>query len=85
MFFRSCSLIFDIDEQLLISEYNKMHLQERQRTAGDAQHQRHNQHGAAVRSAPIKTLSPDPVHKKRGAVYLTSDRCPLRVAAPAVR
>jgi DNA primase len=30
VFFQSCSLIFDIDEQLLISEYNKMHLQERQ-------------------------------------------------------
>ncbi|MHC2993425.1 DNA primase [Pontibacter sp. HJ8] len=30
VFFRSCSLIFDIDEQLLISEYNKMHLQDRQ-------------------------------------------------------
>ncbi|MFD2245720.1 DNA primase [Pontibacter ruber] len=30
VFFRSCSLIFDIDEQLLISEYNKMQLQGRQ-------------------------------------------------------
>ncbi|OKL39895.1 DNA primase [Pontibacter flavimaris] len=30
VFFRSCSLIFDIDEQVLISEYNKMHLQGRQ-------------------------------------------------------
>ncbi|PKV63203.1 DNA primase [Pontibacter ramchanderi] len=30
VFFQSCSLIFDIDEQLLISEYNKMHLQDRQ-------------------------------------------------------
>ncbi|GAB3203746.1 DNA primase [Pontibacter aydingkolensis] len=30
VFFRSCSLIFDIDEQVLISEYNKMQLQERQ-------------------------------------------------------
>ena len=30
VFFRSCSLIFDIDEQILISEYNKMQLQERQ-------------------------------------------------------
>ena len=30
MFFRSCSLIFDIDEQVLISEYNKLHLQGRQ-------------------------------------------------------
>lgn len=32
VFFRSCSLIFDIDEQVLISEYNKMQLQERQPT-----------------------------------------------------
>ncbi|WP_242916775.1 DNA primase [Pontibacter liquoris] len=30
IFFRSCSLIFDIDEQILISEYNKMQLQDRQ-------------------------------------------------------
>ncbi|WP_439881761.1 DNA primase [Pontibacter sp. MBLB2868] len=30
VFFRSCSLIFDIDEQVLISEYNKIHLQDRQ-------------------------------------------------------
>ncbi|MER2996977.1 DNA primase [Pontibacter populi] len=30
VFFQSTSLIFDIDEQVLISEYNKMHLQERQ-------------------------------------------------------
>ncbi|MCC9136169.1 DNA primase [Pontibacter silvestris] len=30
VFFRSCSLIFDIDEQVLISEYNKMQLQGRQ-------------------------------------------------------
>ncbi|HEY4651908.1 MAG TPA: DNA primase, partial [Pontibacter sp.] len=30
VFFQSCSLIFDIDEQVLISEYNKIHLQERQ-------------------------------------------------------
>ncbi|WP_242927523.1 DNA primase [Pontibacter vulgaris] len=30
VFFQSCSLIFDIDEQLLISEYNKMQLQGRQ-------------------------------------------------------
>jgi len=30
VFFQSCSLIFDIDEQVLISEYNKMQLQERQ-------------------------------------------------------
>jgi DNA primase len=30
VFFRSCSLIFDIDEQVLISEYNKMQLQDRQ-------------------------------------------------------
>ncbi|WP_018479653.1 DNA primase [Pontibacter roseus] len=30
VFFQSCSLIFGIDEQLLISEYNKMHLQDRQ-------------------------------------------------------
>ncbi|RIJ42757.1 DNA primase [Pontibacter oryzae] len=30
VFFRSCSLIFDIDEQVLISEYNKMHLEGRQ-------------------------------------------------------
>ncbi|GAB3820104.1 DNA primase [Pontibacter rugosus] len=30
VFFRSCSIIFDIDEQVLISEYNKMQLQDRQ-------------------------------------------------------
>ncbi|MFT2011118.1 DNA primase [Pontibacter sp. 13R65] len=30
VFFRSCSLIFDIDEQVLVSEYNKMQLQDRQ-------------------------------------------------------
>ncbi len=30
VFFQSTSLIFDIDEQVLISEYNKMHLQGRQ-------------------------------------------------------
>ncbi|MEJ8801542.1 DNA primase [Pontibacter sp. H249] len=30
VFFRSCSLIFDIDEQVLISEYNKVQLQGRQ-------------------------------------------------------
>ncbi|MBB6611144.1 DNA primase [Pontibacter sp. Tf4] len=30
VFFQSTSLIFDIDEQVLISEYNKIHLQERQ-------------------------------------------------------
>lgn len=30
VFFRSCSVIFDIDEQVLISEYNKMTLQGRQ-------------------------------------------------------
>ncbi|MBF9254105.1 DNA primase [Pontibacter sp. 172403-2] len=38
VFFRSCSLIFDIDEQVLISEYNKMHLEGRQqqRSGGTA-------------------------------------------------
>ncbi|MDX5437048.1 MAG: DNA primase, partial [Pontibacter sp.] len=30
IFFRSCSLIFDIDEQVLISEYNRMQLQSKQ-------------------------------------------------------
>ncbi|QCR20996.1 DNA primase [Pontibacter sp. SGAir0037] len=30
VFFQSCSLIFEIDEQVLISEYNKMQLQDRQ-------------------------------------------------------
>ncbi|MBC5775155.1 DNA primase [Pontibacter sp. KCTC 32443] len=30
VFFQSTSLIFDIDEQVLISEYNKIHLQDRQ-------------------------------------------------------
>ncbi|WP_161890540.1 DNA primase [Pontibacter russatus] len=35
VFFRSCSLIFDIDEQVLISEYNKMQLQQPQQSLPD--------------------------------------------------
>ncbi|GHA53459.1 DNA primase [Pontibacter akesuensis] len=34
VFFRSCSIIFDIDEQVLISEYNKSQLQGRQQRSG---------------------------------------------------
>ncbi|ARS36141.1 DNA primase [Pontibacter actiniarum] len=52
VFFQSCSLIFDIDEQVLISEYNKMHLQGRQQqpSGGQAQHY----------SAPEPALEPEP-------------------------
>ncbi|MCC9166173.1 DNA primase [Pontibacter harenae] len=58
VFFRSCSLIFDIDEQALISEYNKIQLQDRRQQpktgspSFDASFEQYD--------APFPTLEPEP-------------------------
>ncbi len=53
VFFRSCSLIFDIDEQVLISEYNKMQLQDRQQ-------QQQPKTGSAFPPEPPMPTEPEP-------------------------
>ncbi|WP_347158192.1 DNA primase [Pontibacter chitinilyticus] len=64
VFFRSCSLIFDIDEQVLISEYNKVQLQDRQQHKTGASAEPTYATAPAVEVEPEKPASDTDILKR---------------------